>query len=59
MAPCLYIFIVVFYRKIVFDRGNRGQGLGYGFEVAFAGEVAGPLCLGHRCHFGLGLLIPG
>jgi hypothetical protein len=50
---------IEFRRERLFGWGSRGQGLGYGFEVAFAGEVAGPLCRGYRCHFSLGLLIPG
>lgn len=37
------------------DGGRRPAG---GFRVTFAGPVAGPLCLGHSCHFGLGLFVP-
>lgn len=59
MAPCLYTFIIAFYHETAFDRGNRRQGLGYSFEVEFAEEVVGPLCLGYGCYFGLGLFIPG
>jgi CRISPR-associated protein Csb2 len=37
------------------DGGRRPAGA---FRVTFAGPVRGPLCLGHSCHFGLGLFMP-
>jgi len=37
------------------DGGRRPAG---GFRVTFAALVQGPLCLGHSCHFGLGLFLP-
>jgi CRISPR-associated protein Csb2 len=43
-------------------RSKRGDDGGRrpvaGFRLKFASEVAGPLCLGHACHFGLGLFVP-
>ena len=38
-------------------KGETGHGLA-GFDVEFAGEIAGPLGLGFACHFGLGLFMP-
>ena len=29
------------------------------FRITFAAPLEGPLCLGHSCHFGLGLFVPG
>jgi CRISPR-associated protein Csb2 len=37
------------------DGGRRPAG---GFRIAFSAPVRGPLCLGHSCHFGLGLFLP-
>src|SRR5262249_50659986 len=37
------------------DGGRRPAGA---FRLTFATPVHGPLCLGHSCHFGLGLFIP-
>jgi CRISPR-associated protein Csb2 len=37
------------------DDGRRPAGV---FRVTFAEPFAGPLCLGHSCHFGLGLFLP-
>lgn len=37
------------------DGGRRPAG---SFRVTFAQPLAGPLCLGHSCHFGLGLFLP-
>jgi CRISPR-associated protein Csb2 len=37
------------------DGGRRPAGA---FRVTFAAGVRGPLCLGHSCHFGLGLFVP-
>lgn len=31
---------------------------GYRFRVRFTEPVAGPICVGHSCHFGLGLFVP-
>jgi CRISPR-associated protein Csb2 len=38
------------------DGGRRPAG---GFRITFAAPVRGPVCLGHSCHFGLGLFVPG
>ena len=38
------------------DGGRRPAGA---FRITFASAVPGPLCLGHSCHFGLGLFVPG
>jgi CRISPR-associated protein Csb2 len=46
-----------FRRERLFGDGSRGQGMGYGFTIEFAEPVAGPLCLGYGCHFGLGLFV--
>jgi CRISPR-associated protein Csb2 len=37
------------------DGGRRPVG---GFRIKFAAPVRGPLCVGHSCHFGLGLFLP-
>jgi CRISPR-associated protein Csb2 len=37
------------------DGGRRPGGA---FRIVFAAPVHGPLCLGHSCHFGLGLFVP-
>jgi CRISPR-associated protein Csb2 len=37
------------------DGGRRPAGA---FRITFAEPVQGPLCLGHSCHFGLGLFLP-
>src|SRR5262249_31866282 len=37
------------------DGGRRAAG---GFKITFAEPGPGPLCLGHSCHFGLGLFVP-
>jgi CRISPR-associated protein Csb2 len=37
------------------DGGRRPAG---GFRLTFTAPVRGPLCLGHSCHFGLGLFVP-
>lgn len=37
------------------DGGRRPAG---GFRITFAAPLRGPLCLGHSCHFGLGLFLP-
>jgi CRISPR-associated protein Csb2 len=37
------------------DGGQRAAGR---FRLAFAAPLRGPLCLGHGCHFGLGLFVP-
>jgi CRISPR-associated protein Csb2 len=44
-----------FRRKSSDDGGRRPAG---GFRITFAAPVSGPLCLGHSCHFGLGLFVP-
>jgi len=44
-----------FRRKRGDDGGRRPAGW---FRVTFAASVCGPLCLGHSCHFGLGLFMP-
>lgn len=42
-------------RKDGDDGGRRSAG---GFRVTFVEPVEGPLCLGHSCHFGLGMFVP-
>jgi CRISPR-associated protein Csb2 len=37
------------------DGGRRPAG---GFRITFAAPIRGPLCVGHSCHFGLGLFLP-
>lgn len=37
------------------DGGRRRAGV---FRIEFVSAVGGPLCLGHSCHFGLGLFLP-
>ncbi len=37
------------------DGGRRPSGA---FRIVLAAPVRGPLCLGHSCHFGLGLFVP-
>jgi CRISPR-associated protein Csb2 len=37
------------------DGGRRPAGA---FRISFAAPLPGPLCLGHSCHFGLGLFVP-
>jgi CRISPR-associated protein Csb2 len=44
-----------FRRKAGDDGGRRPAGA---FRITFAAPVRGPLCLGHSCHFGLGLFVP-
>ncbi len=44
-----------FRSKLNDDGGRRPGGA---FRVTFAAQVRGPLCVGHSCHFGLGLFIP-
>jgi CRISPR-associated protein Csb2 len=43
-----------FRRKHTDDGGRRPNGA---FRIVFASPVRGPLCLGHSCHFGLGLFV--
>jgi CRISPR-associated protein Csb2 len=44
-----------FRRKAGDDGGNRPSGA---FRIVFPRPVAGPICLGHSCHFGMGLFVP-
>jgi CRISPR-associated protein Csb2 len=44
-----------FRRKPGDDGGRRPAG---GFRITFSAPVVGPVCLGHSCHFGLGLFLP-
>jgi CRISPR-associated protein Csb2 len=37
------------------DSGRRPAG---GFRLTFTASARGPVCLGHSCHFGLGLFLP-
>ena len=37
---------------------DGGRRLAGGFRITFATPIRGPLCLGHSCHFGLGLFVP-
>jgi CRISPR-associated protein Csb2 len=51
-------------RPIQFKRNRTKQGddgirrRAGAFRITFAAPVQGPLCLGHSCHFGLGLFLP-
>jgi CRISPR-associated protein Csb2 len=45
-----------FRQKPSDDGGNRPAGA---FKIVFRNPVTGPICLGHSCHFGLGLFLPG
>jgi CRISPR-associated protein Csb2 len=51
-------------RPTHFDRSRRkdtddgGRRPATALRLTFAAPVAGPLCLGHSCHFGLGLFQP-
>jgi hypothetical protein len=40
MALCPGTFVIVFHREESFDKGGRGQGLGYGFAIDFAETVS-------------------
>jgi CRISPR-associated protein Csb2 len=42
-------------RKRGDDGGRRPAGA---YRITFREPVAGPLCLGHSCHFGMGLFLP-
>ncbi len=44
-----------FRRKATDDGGRRPKGA---FRIVFAEPVRGPLCVGHSCHFGIGLFLP-
>ena len=44
-----------FRRKRGDDGGRRAAGA---FRIVFPESVQGPICLGHSCHFGLGLFVP-
>lgn len=44
-----------FRRKHGDDGGRRAAGA---FRIFFPELVQGPICLGHSCHFGLGLFVP-
>jgi CRISPR-associated protein Csb2 len=52
------------FRPLQFGRARRKQGDDGGnrataaFHLEFDRDVAGPLCLGHASHFGLGLFLP-
>ena len=52
------------YRSLQFQRARRrSRDDGYtrplgAFRLTFAGEIAGPICLGYSCHFGMGLFRP-
>jgi CRISPR-associated protein Csb2 len=51
-------------RPIEFRRGrSRAGDDGYGrafgaYRLTFSAPIAGPLCLGYACHYGLGLYLP-
>jgi CRISPR-associated protein Csb2 len=45
----------LFRQKRGDDGGRRPSGA---FRIVFASPMRGPLCLGHSCHFGLGLFVP-
>jgi CRISPR-associated protein Csb2 len=44
-----------FRRKPGDDGGRRPAGV---FRLTFPASARGPLCIGHSCHFGLGLFVP-
>lgn len=44
------------YRQKHGDDG--GQRVAGAFEIIFPKQIRGPICLGHSCHFGLGLFRP-
>jgi CRISPR-associated protein Csb2 len=44
-----------FRQKANDDGGRRPKGA---FRIVFVEPVRGPLCVGHSCHFGLGLFLP-
>jgi CRISPR-associated protein Csb2 len=44
-----------FRRKANDDGGRRPKGA---FRIVFAEPVRGPICLGHACHFGMGMFMP-
>jgi CRISPR-associated protein Csb2 len=52
------------FRVLEFRRGRRKPGddgfrrAAAGFRLDFGRDVAGPICLGHAAHFGLGLFLP-
>jgi CRISPR-associated protein Csb2 len=53
-------FRIVFENPVQVPRSGRpvltvGRGA---FRIVFENPVQGPLCLGHSCHFGLGLFLP-
>lgn len=43
-------------RRKTGDDGNRRAAAG--FRIIWGRPIRGPLCLGHSCHFGLGLFLP-
>jgi len=47
------------YSWLEFRRNRKGDeaGIGYGFELEFAGPVTGPFTIGYGAHFGLGLFV--
>ncbi|HEY5315621.1 MAG TPA: type I-U CRISPR-associated protein Csb2, partial [Pirellulales bacterium] len=50
---------VQFCRRRVRKAGDDGERRACGaFRLTFAEPVPGPVCLGHGCHFGLGLFLP-
>ena len=44
------------FRNKAGDDGGRRPSAA--FRILFPYPVAGPICLGHSCHFGLGLFVP-
>lgn len=44
------------FRQKPGDDGGRRPASG--FRLQFTAPIRGPLCLGHSCHFGLGLFVP-
>ena len=52
-------------RPIQFKRTRQKQGddgcrrAAGAMRIVFAQPVRGPICLGHSCHFGMGLFVPG
>jgi CRISPR-associated protein Csb2 len=45
-------------RRRVREQGAPALRAGYWFRLRFAAPIAGPICVGHSAHFGLGLFLP-
>ena len=45
--------------SLIADIASERSKMARSSGTTFAAPVRGPLCLGHSCHFGLGLFLPG